>query len=177
MRKNLFLYLALACFVGLIAVFVVDGYIGVYDAVYITAGEQTWKVEADVWQRQYATYAPVPIAETMPIEEGKGSYYMGANRDEKISFRYEVDNRKFSTYEADVEVSVWKSQEKVRDLKSQRMSISAFDKGELEWVVDNTEIPPGDILPEQSYQYTVSIKRGEIERRIIVSLNPLTWRY
>ncbi len=48
MRKNLFLYLALACFVGLIAIFVVDGYMGIYDTVYITTGKQEYKVDADV---------------------------------------------------------------------------------------------------------------------------------
>jgi len=173
MRKNLFLYLTLACFLGLIAIFVVDGYLGVYDTVYITTGEQSWKVEADVWQRQYPTYTPAPIYEEPYPEEGKGVYYMPANREEKISFRYEVDNRVFSTYTADTEVSVWHSQQKVRDLISQPMSISAFDKGQSEWVIDNTELLPKDIPPEQSYQYSVIIKRGEIERRIVVSINPV----
>jgi len=172
-RRNLFLYLTLACFVGLLAIFIVDGYLGVYDTVYITTGEQSWKVEADVWQRQYPTYAPGPIAERMPVEGGKGVYLMPANREEKVSFRYEVDNRLFSTYKADIEASVWHSQQKVRDLISQPMSISAFDKGESEWVIDNTEILPKDIPPEQSYQYTVIIKRGGIERRIVVSINPV----
>ncbi len=175
MRRNLFLYLALACFVGLIAIFVVDGYIGIYDTLYITAGEQSWKVEADVWQSQYPTYAPAPIYAPMPVGGDKGGYYMGANREDKISFRYEVDNRKFATYEADIEVSVWKGQEKIRDLIiPQPVSISAFDKGEWKWVVDNTELLPKDILPEQSYDYTVIIKRGEIERRIVVTINPLS---
>jgi len=173
MRKNLFLYLTLACFFGLIAIFVVDGYLGVYDTVYITSGEQSWKVEADVWQRLYPTYAPAPIYEESYPEEGKGVYYMPANREEKISFRYEVDNRVFSTYKADIEVSVWHSQQKVRDLISQPMSIPAFDKGQSEWVIDNTELLPKDIPPEQSYQYSVIIKRGEIERRIVVSINPV----
>jgi len=173
-QKTLYLYLAIACFIGLIAVFVVDGYLGVYDSVYITAGEQSWKVEADVWQRQYPTYAPRAFDEVpRSVEEGKGVYLMPANREEKIFFRYEVDNRLFSTYKADIEVSVCHSQQKVRDLVSQPMSISAFDKGESEWVIDNTELLPKDIPPEQSYQYTVIIKRGEVERRIVVSINPV----
>ena len=174
MRRNLFLYLALACFIGLIAIFVVDGYLGIYDTVYITAGEQEYKVEADVWLRQWPTYAPAPIE--YYVEEGKGFYIMPTNRGDKISFRYEVDNRLFSTYKVDIEVSAWHSQQKVRDLVSQLMSITAFDKGELEWVVDNTELLPTDILPEQSYEYSVIIKRGEIERRIVVSINPLDYR-
>ena len=155
MRRNLFLYLALACFVGLIAVFVVDGYIGIYDTVYVTAGEREETIEPDFWLRQE-----------------KRIWSVGANREGKVSFRYEVDNRRFSSYTADVEVSVWHSQQKVRDVTSQQVVIAAFDKGQLEWVVDNTELLPTDIPPEQGYQYTVIIKRGKIERRIIVNINP-----
>jgi len=173
-QKTLYLCLTIACFIGLIAIFIVDGYMGIYDTVYITTGEQSFKVEADVWQRQWPTYAPVAIyEEPMPAEGGKGAYYMPANRADKVFFRYEVDNRLFSTYKADIEVSVWHSQEKVSDVVSQPMLVAAFDKGQLEWVVDNTELLPKDILPEQSYQYTVIIKRGEIERRIVVSINPV----
>jgi len=151
--------LALACFLGLIAIFVVDGYLGIYDTVYITAGERKEKIEPDEWLRQEEF-------------EERG---VSVNRDDRVSFTYEVDNRRFSSYTADIEASVWHSQEKVRDLISRPISIAAFDKGELEWVVDNTELLPTDILPEQSYQYTVIIKRGEIERKIIVSINPLIY--
>lgn len=175
MRKNLFLFLALTCFVGLLAIFMVDGYMGIYDTVDITVGEQSWKVEADVWQRPYPLYAPARFGTPMPAEGDKGGYYMSANRDERISFGYEVDNRKFATYEADIEVAVWKGQQKIRDLISQPVSIAAFAKGEVAWVIDNTELLPRDILPEQGYQYTVIIKRGEIERRIIVYINALPY--
>ena len=156
-RKNLFLYLTLACFFGLIAIFIVDGYMGIYDTVYITAGEREQKMEFDAWQRQDKFWST------------------GVNREEKVFFRYEVDNRQFSSYTADIEASVWRSQEKVRDLISQPISIAAFDKGQLEWVIDTTELLPGGIPPEQSYQYSVIIKRGEVERRIIVYVNPLPY--
>jgi len=159
MRRDLFLYLALACFFGLIAIFVVDGYLGIYDTVYITAGEREQKIEPDEWLRQ----------------EKFGARGVGVNWEEKVFFRYEVDNRRFSSYTADVEVSVWHSQQKVRDVTSQQVVIAAFDKGQLEWVVDNTELLPTDILPRQSYQYTVIIKRGEIERKVIVSINPVAY--
>jgi len=156
MPRNLFLYLDLACFVGLLAIFVVDGYLGIYDTVYIIAGEREEKIEPDSWLRQ----------------EKFGARGVGVSRDEKAFFRYEVDNRRFSRYMADIEVSVWHSQQKVRDLVSQPMSIAGFDKGELEWVIDTAELLPGDIPPEQSYEFTIIIKRGEIERNIIVYINP-----
>jgi len=156
-RRNLFLYLTLACFFGLIAIFIVDGYMGIYDTVYITAGEREEKIEPDFWLRQDWVWS------------------VGTNWGEKAFFRYEVDNRQFSSYTADIAVSVWHSQEKVRDLLSQQISVAAFDKGQLEWVMDTAELLPGDIPPEQGYQYSVIIKRGEIERKIIVSINPLVY--
>ena len=162
MRRNLFLYLALACFVGLLAIFVVDGYLGIYDTVYITAGEREEKIEPDFWLRQ-GRAAPAGV---------KNDYYISANWGEKVFFSYEVDNRQFSSYRANIEVSVWRSQEKVRDLISQPILIGAFDKGQLEWTVDTTQLLPGGIPAEQRFEYTVIIKRGEIERKIIVYLNP-----
>ena len=156
-RRNLFLYLTLACFFGLIAIFIVDGYMGVYDTVYVTAGEQEQKIEADLWLRQDKFWST------------------GVNWGGKAFFRYEVDNRQFSSYTADIEVSVWHSQEKVRDVLAQPMLINAFDKGLLEWVVDTSELLPGDTSPEQGYQYTVVIKRGEVERRVILHINPVLY--
>jgi len=152
--RNLSLYLALACFLGLIAIFVVDGYMGVYDTVYITTGEQEQIIEADFWLRDYDDY-----------------YYEQAvtNWGEKVFFRYEVDNRRFQSYSANVEVSLWRSQEKVQALISQQLEIASFDKGQLEWVVDTGELET--VPPEEFVEYTVIIKRGELERRIILFLD------
>jgi len=158
-RKNLFLYLTLVCFFGLIAIFIVDGYMGIYDTIHITAGERTQIIEADAWLRQ-----------------GKFQQTTGVNRGEKVSFTYEVANRQLSSYTADIEVSVWRSQEKVQDLVSQPISIAAFGEGQLEWVIDTTELLPEDIPAEQSYEFTVIIKRGEIERNIIVRINPVPYQ-
>ena len=153
-QKTLYLYLALACFLGIIAIFVVDGYLGVYDTVYITTGEREQEIEPDSWLEEDRIRSP------------------GVGWGEEVFFRYEVDNRLFSTCSADIEVSVWHSQEKVRDLVSQQIQIAAFDTGRLEWEVDTGELLPGDIPPEQTYEYTVIIKRGEVERKIILHINP-----
>ncbi len=86
-----------------------------------------------------------------------------------------MDNRRFSSYTVDIEVAVWHSQEKLYDLVSQHMQIGAFDKGQLEWIMDTKEFIPSDIPAEQGYQYTVIIKRGQIERNIIVYINARTY--
>jgi len=154
MRKHLFLYLTLACFFGLIAIFIVDGYLGIYDTIYVTAGEREEKIEPDSWLQQNKFRS------------------VGVSWGEKALFRYELDNRRFSSYSADIDVSVWRSQEKVLDLISQPISIAAFDKEQLEWVVDTVELLPSDVPPEQSYEFTVIINCGETERRVLLSVNP-----
>jgi len=63
----------------------------------------------------------------------------------------------------------------VHDLISQPISIAAFDKVKVEWVLNTTELLPNDISTEQRYEYSVILKRGEIERKIIVNINPLAY--
>ncbi len=156
-RRDLFLYLTLACFLGLIAIFIVDGYMGVYDTVYLTTGEREQKIDADAWRY------------------GDNYWSAGVNRGEKVFFRYEIDNRQFSAYSANIEVSVWRSQVKISDLGVHPVFIGAFGKQEVSWAVDAAAILLPDALPEQSYEYTVSIKRVEIERNIILIINPTAY--
>jgi len=126
---------------------------GIYDTVYITAGEREQEIEPDVWLRQDRFWSA------------------GVNWGEKAFFSYELANRQFSSYTADIEVSVWRMQEKLLDVLSQPIVVAPFDEGQLEWVIDTTELLPEDIPPEQSFEYTVLIKRGEIERKVILYIN------
>jgi hypothetical protein len=155
MRKNLFLYLTLACFFGLIAIFVVDGYLGVYDTLYVTSGEYEEEIEADFWLRQDWTWST------------------GVNWGENVFLQYEVANHLFSGYSADIAASVWHGQEKEIDLGAYPVSIDPFGKAEVEWLVDTTELLPNP--PEQNYQYSIIIKRGEIERKIIIDISAVSY--
>ena len=156
-QRNLFLYLTLVCFFGLIAIFIVDGYMGLYDVIYVTTGEQEQKIESDVWRQEDRYWSS------------------GVNREEKTFFRYEVDNRRFSGYEADIEVAVWRMQEKQLDVTAQRFDIGSFKKGQLEWTIDTSKLLPSDAPPEQSFEYTVKIKRDGIERNVILYVNPVPY--
>ena len=152
-RKYRFLYLAIACFAGLVAIFIVDGYLGVYDTLYITVSEYEEKIEADYWERYYDDYSV---------------WRTGARADEKISFRYEIDNRTFSTYLTHVQASVWQENEKRMDLFSEDKSIEPFDKAVAEWTLSSEDLDVS-FEPGGYAQYTVKISYGEVERRIIVS--------
>jgi hypothetical protein len=159
-HKYLYLYLALACFLGIIVIFVFDGYMGVYDSLTVKSGEQEQKFEADMWPQQ-----------------GRDMYIASASveRGGRVDFTYEIDNRWFSGYAADVAVSVWRNEAKVRDVIAQPMSVGAFGKGQMDWTVNTAELIPADIPTGQGYQFTMVIKRGEIERRTIIYVNPMPY--
>lgn len=155
-RLNIYFYLTLACFLGLIAVFIFGGYLGVYDTIRINSGEVTQTIEPDVWRT------------------GNPYWSTGIVWGDKAAFQYEIDNRRFADYSADVSASIWRSQEKIIDLFSQPVALASFEKTRLEFVVDTNKLG-SSLSREQSYQFTMLIKRGEVERRLIMHINPTTY--
>ena len=171
--KRLFLYLAIACFAGLVAIFVVDGYLGVYDTFHVSVGEYPPQViEADYWMHQgYGEYsAPRPIG----TEGDKYAYCcIGAELSQDISFEYVIENHQSSTYSADIQASVWKGKEKIIDLFSQDVAVKPFRETKVEWILSSEDIGVAVPVAGESYDYTVRVNRGDVERRIIVSFyNP-----
>ena len=150
MRRHLFLYLAIACFLGLLAIFVLDGYMGIYDTIHITAGEYEQTIEPDRWQRDRLIHS-------------SGTTWGG-----KVFFTYEVENRRFSSYVTPVKASVWREKEKVIDLFFEEESVEPFGKVTVEWILDSAELEACGF----SYgQYTVKIEREGAERTIRVSFH------
>jgi len=149
-KNNLFLYLTLACFLGIILIFIFDGYIGTYDSLKITSGERESTIDTDVWLR------------------GDPYYATGIDWGEQAFFSYKVDNRRFSAYTADVQVSLWHSQEMVAEIANQPLSLASFEEGQVAWTLDTAELVPADVPPEQGYEFTLLIKRGDIERSVVV---------
>ena len=145
-RRNIFLNSAIACLIGIIAIFIFDGYLGKYDAVYVTTGEYEQEIEADYWQSQRRGFSY--------------PFHIGAVWGDSIHFRYDIINRRFPAYSATVEASVWKSNEKVIDLFRQDISLSGFDRVTMEWLL------PAEDLERTGLgigQYTIKIMRGEVE--------------
>ena len=154
--RNLYLYLALACFAGIIAIFIADGYLGIYDTVYITSGEHEQKIEPDYWQRPWAK------------EHGYDYYGVGSEWGEPVYFRYQIDNRTFSTYSTNIEASVWKSGQKIIDLLDKDASIASFEQATLDWTLQTDELGIGSFETGKKYSVSVKVNHGDVERKIVV---------
>lgn len=153
MRKLLFLYLAVACFLAVVGIFVFDGYLGVYDSATIKTGEYTRDIEASSWPERY----PNSVS----------SY-----ADQSVFFTYRIDNRWFTTREATIQASLWQENRKVSDLVSETREIKPFDRMTLDWTLD-----PTDLVLDQSQrgQFTVRIEQNGTVREIITAFfNPET---
>ena len=150
MRKHLFLYLAIACFLSLLAIFVADGYMGIYDTLEVTADELTRIIELDQWDNN--RYEPS----------------MRAEWSSKVFFTYIVENHRFTGYTTAVSASVWKENEKLLDLFSQEKAAGPFDSLSAEWILDSKEL---ESLGFSSEQYTVKIERDSAERIVLVRFN------
>ncbi len=146
--KNRFLYLALLCFLGILTVLVADGYMGVYDTLKVRSGEFEQTFEADFWVQEFA------IAQASTSSGGM------------ISCSYLVDNHLFSAYNATLEVWVERNRERVRDVLSRDLSVAAFKSEEITFDIDTTGLAPAQV--NESLEYSVVIKRGEIERRLVI---------
>jgi len=172
--RNLSIILAGACFIGFTALLIVNGLLGIRDTLYITThgyvtqttiGEREDIVPPDFWFRGQGIYW-----QTMVFPE------------KKISFRYELDNRQFSQYLADVEVSLWTAdemsrvQQRVFNVFSQPITVHPFARLQMEWLLDTAGLELGEAPPqEQPYptKYAIVIKHGEIERKVFLFFFPL----
>ena len=154
-RTNLFLYVTLACFLAIIAIFIFDGYVGVYDSVTVLANEQTYRSDADSW-----------------AERDNSFWVPSMGRAEKVGFTYEVDNRTFSTYQATVAVSVWRAQDKIADIASESVTVTSFSNGTIEWVIDIAQTIPEQSALDDPFSFTVLITRDGVERRVIINVRP-----
>lgn len=154
MRKAKYLYLglALACFAGIVCIFIVDGYLGVYDILYIKHQEYELTIEFDS-QRYH---------EIDGVYQGP-QLVLG----EPVSFRYRIDNRMFSPQDAQLIVSVWKGDSKLTTLLDKHVRIDSFSHAEVSWSLSYEELTDIDLTKEEYTNYTLKISFADKERRII----------
>jgi hypothetical protein len=155
--RNLYLYLALVCFAGVLAIFVVDGYLGIYDTLYITGQEHEQVIEPDYWQQPWVK---------------ESGYTTGTRKGEPVYFRYKIDNRTFSTYSSGIEASVWKGGEKIMQMLDEDIQVASFEDVILDWALRVEDLEKAGFVVGEYGEYTVRISLGEVERKIILSYYP-----
>lgn len=153
--KRLFLYLAIASFCGLVAIFVTDGYMGVYDTLTVTVGEHDEEIRSYYWDRE----------DPYDIDDDTTH----AN----IRFSYKIDNNQLEEYSASIQSSVWQENEKIMDLFSGDVSIPQMEDATVEWTLAKEDIGYNEPFPNTTVEFIVRINRDDVEREIIVTLyNP-----
>jgi hypothetical protein len=155
--KTIYLLLTVACFLGIIAIFVFDGYMGVYDTLRMDNGQFVQTITTDQWlqQEEFGSYPSVSL-----------------DRGSNMNVSYTVENHRFSAYSADVSVSLYSGVEKLDDLAAGQVTAPAFGAGELSWVLDPSRFIPANSPPEQSYNLALVINRGGVERKVMVYIYP-----
>jgi hypothetical protein len=151
--KYLYLYLALACLLGIILIFVFDGYMGIYDTLTVKSGEMPLVITADQWQvRGDSGYLPSTSA------------IYGEN----VTFSYQLDNHRFSSYQTDISISLWRNQTRLADLLATTVTAKAFGKGQVDCSFDTTQFASMVLTSGTSADFTLVIQRGDIQRKIII---------
>lgn len=151
----MYLYLALACFLGIVLIFVLDGYTGRYD-----------KLEFDTGQR-------VQSIDFVENDERTPPFYMlsiHADRGDVLEFTYTLENRWFGRYQADVLVLLT-GNSGATELVNGRLSVDGFSTGILAWTIDTATLLPANTEERVIYNAELVIKRGGIERVISMNIN------
>ncbi|MDV2988765.1 MAG: hypothetical protein P3T54_01200 [Dehalogenimonas sp.] len=151
--KNRFLYLALVFFLGIIAILVGDGYLGLYDTLKLRPGESYDQVfEADYWQSEF-NYA-----------------YFGDG--DSVTGTYTIDNRGFSNYAEHLTITVERNQQVISELLAVDFTVDAFGVMEFNFTFATATLAPAD--GDTPLEYTLIIRHGELERRVIFSVSRLS---
>jgi len=155
--RNLYLYLALLCFAGILAIFVIDGYLGIYDKLSFIIQEREQVIDPDQWEQRWVK---------------ESGYSTGIRWGEPVQFKYQIDNRTFSPYSSTVTVTVWRGGEQLKQLLQENVTIPSFDQTTLTWSTSDKDFGEAALKTGEYGEYTIRITFGDIERKIILSYYP-----
>jgi hypothetical protein len=155
-HKNIYLWLGLICFLGIILIFVFDGFMGVYDSLLMNNLQYQETVTADQWAQR----------------EKFGSISINVEQAGKIEFTYTIENHWFSKYTSLVDVSMWYSDTKLKEIKTENVQIQPFGKGEVKWTLDAASLLPDNYPSNQNYNISLIISDGDIQRKVQIFIYP-----
>jgi len=156
-HKTAYLFLTLACFVGIILIFIFDGYIGLYDSLVMDNGQYEQTIEPDRWG-----------------DDERYGYLQstGVERNGTLEFTYTVENHRFSGYAETVEITYLHNREPVGEPLMGTMEADSFSKVEMMWMVPTADLVPTAVPSDQNYNVNMLIKRGEVTREILINIYP-----
>lgn len=138
-------------------IFVVDGYLGIYDKLSFTIQEREQVIEPDQWQQRWVK---------------KSGFSAGTRWGEPVRFKYRIDNRTFSSHSSAVGVTIWKGGEQLKQLLQENVNIPSFDEVTLNWTIADEDFGEAGLKTGEYGEYTVRITFGDVERKIILSYYP-----
>lgn len=150
-KRNLGLYIALLCIVGILVIFFIDAYLGIYDTLTLKIGEREYPVSFDRWERG-------------------GAYIPATSYGEPVSFEYQIANHGFREYPTPVEASVWKSEEKILDLFKENESVKPFGDVVVRWTLETERLKEHRDSVARYTEYTVKIATERTERKIVLQV-------
>jgi hypothetical protein len=154
-HNNLFLFLALACFLGIVIIFIADGYMGLYDTLLMDTGQYKQTITADQWAQP---------------ERYGGAFNVGVPSNGNVDFTYTIENHRFSAFDAPIQVTLLYNDINIKDVLSQEIAVPAFGKQELKWSINAANLYSANMTVGQSYNYNLQIKRGNITREVILNV-------
>lgn len=152
--KILYLILAVACFLGIILIFVFDGYIGVYRTLDVDNGQYVQTIGAEQWEKAEDRYLL-----GFSVEEGQ-----------TLQFTYRVENRRFSGNDYPLTV-YYVNQGETIDLVDTELNISAFGSKEVVWTLDTSNLIPADYPTDRQLILTMTIKAGDNQNDMSIYIN------
>ncbi|HTY81856.1 MAG TPA: hypothetical protein VMB24_03655 [Dehalococcoidales bacterium] len=146
-HNNIFLILALLCFLGIVAIFIFDGYIGVYDTLAVNNGQYTQTVTPDQWGQP---------------ERYGGSFNAGIPGNGSATFTYTMENHRFNKYNSRLDATLVYNEQIVLNLFGRDISIPAFGKQSFEWTLSAADVP----MQYRNVVGTIKIVSGNIQRQV-----------
>lgn len=153
--KNLYLFLAMACFLGIVLIFFFDGYVGVYDSLKADDGSYLQEVPTEIWQNPDQFRAPFSLT----IGE------VGS-----LKFTYRVDNHRFTGYTAPVVVTLEDTTGTVTELAHRTLTAGAFGNGEITWTLNGADLVPAGAAGS-TLAVEMTIQRDGVTRQISLYVN------
>jgi len=135
-------------------IFVVDGYLGIYDKLSFTIQEREQVIEPDQWQQRWVK---------------ESGFSAGTRWGEPVRFKYRIDNRTFSSHSSTVGVTIWKGGEQLKQLLQENVTIPSFDEVTLNWTIEDKDFGEAGLKTGEYGEYTILITFGDVERKVILS--------